>query len=273
MKKTGRSRMRVLAAGMALVFAVALLSACGAKKVNVTIVDRNITTEAEASTDQTVQEVLDAAGIKLSEKDKVSPERDIKISDSVTEIKISRYAKVSIIDGENSIEVELVGATVADALKTAGIILGPNDSLDCKEEDYLTDGMAIHVEHKKSVTVEADGNLQTVTTPARTVGEVLAELKIALGEGDTVQPSADTVIHDGDHILVTRFTSAEGGSAQTPEQAGGYDPGYAAPTNTEPAPAAERTEVSRVAYPNCADGSHGYYEVTYSDGSVEYIVY
>lgn len=273
MKKTGKPRMRILAAGMALVIAMALLSACGAKKVNVTIVDRNVTTAVEAATDQTVQEVLDAAAIKLSEKDTVSPEGDTKISDSVTEIKISRYAKVSIIDGEKAVDVELVGATVAEALMTAGITLGENDSLDCEESDYLTDGMAIHVEHKKSVTVEADGNQQTVTTPARTVGEVLAELKIALGEGDTVQPSADTVLHEGDQILVTRSSAADTAAAPTPEQAGGYDPGYEGTANPEPAPAAERTEVSRVAYPNCADGSHGYYEVTYSDGSVEYIVY
>ena len=34
-----------------------------------------------------------------------------------------------------------------------------------------------------------------------------------------------------------------------------------------------RYEVSRVAVPNCADGSHGYYEITYSDGSKEYVEY
>jgi len=27
--------------------------------------------------------------------------------------------------------------------------------------------------------------------------------------------------------------------------------------------------VSKIAFPNCADGSHGYYEITYSDGHVE----
>ena len=31
--------------------------------------------------------------------------------------------------------------------------------------------------------------------------------------------------------------------------------------------------VSKVAVPNCADGSHGYYEIHYSDGSVEYVEY
>ena len=34
-----------------------------------------------------------------------------------------------------------------------------------------------------------------------------------------------------------------------------------------------RYEVNRVAVPNCADGSHGYYEITYSDGTVEYVEY
>ena len=45
----------------------------------------------------------------------------------------------------------------------------------------------------------------------------------------------------------------------------------AAPAEAAPAEAApERSVVSKKAYYNCSDNSHGYYEITYSDGSVEY---
>lgn len=43
--------------------------------------------------------------------------------------------------------------------------------------------------------------------------------------------------------------------------------------SAEPPADGERTVVSQVAFPNCDDPSHGYYEITYSDGSVEYEEY
>ena len=39
------------------------------------------------------------------------------------------------------------------------------------------------------------------------------------------------------------------------------------------AAASEPTEVSRQAYDDCDGSGHGYYEITYSDGSVRYEEY
>lgn len=249
---------------MAAVFAVTLLSACGAKTIAVTIVDQNTKTEVEANTKQTVQDVLTEAGISVGEKDSVSPSLDTKIDDTVTEIKIARYAKVSIVDGEKTVEVELVGGTVQEALNAAGFALGANDSIDAKTEDFLKDGMVITITRKLTISVEADGETKEAITGAATVGDLLKELSITLAEGDTVSPAADQPLKDGDKVVVSRYVAPQ----EAPQQY--YEPAYQEPAYQEPQ---GRYEVSRIGYPNCADGSHGYYEVTYSDGSVEYIEY
>ena len=253
---------------MPFVLAVLLLSACGTKTYSVKITDQNTTTEVEANSSQTVDDVLTEAGIALAEHDEVTPALDTKIDENVTEIKVARYAKVTIIDGEEKIEVELVGADAAKALQTAGITLGVNDTIDCDANAFLKDGMTITIGRKNTVSVEADGETKEVVTEAKTVEELLKEVGITLNEGDTVAPEAAAVLKDGDKIVVTRYVAPV---VETPvAQAPSWQPDYSQDYSQQPA---GRYEVSRVAYPNCADGSHGYYEVTYSDGSVEYIEY
>ena len=57
----------------------------------------------------------------------------------------------------------------------------------------------------------------------------------------------------------------------TKEEAPAAPPEAAPAAPAEEAPAApERSVVSKKAYYDCSDNSHGYYEITYSDGSVEY---
>lgn len=252
---------------MAAVLAALLLSACGAKTYSVKIIDQNTTIAAEATSNQTVKDVLSESGVTVTDRDEVTPALDTKIDENVTEIIVSRYAKVTIIDGENKVEVELVGGDASKALQIAGIILGINDTIDCDENAFLEDGMIITIGRKNAVTVEVDGETKEVVTEAGTVEELLKELGITLSQGDTVAPEAAAVLKDGDKIVITRYVApAQAPVAQEPV----WQPDYSQDYNQQPA---GRYEVSRVAYPNCADGSHGYYEVTYSDGSVEYIEY
>ena len=260
------------------ILTVLTVSACGTKTYTVKIIDQNTTIETEATSNETVRDVLAEAGITLGERDEVTPSLDTKIDDTVTEIKISRYAKVTIIDGEDKIEVELVGGLVSNALQTAGITLGANDKIDCDATDFLTDKMVITIERQKSVSLEADGTTKEVLTAAKTVEDFLKEQGITLNTGDTVSPEATAVLKDGDKIVVTRYVAPveEQTVWQQPDNSQVYyEPQQ--PDNSqdysEPQQPAGRYEVSRIAYPNCADGSHGYYEVTYSDGSVEYIEY
>ncbi|MBR3243092.1 MAG: DUF348 domain-containing protein, partial [Parasporobacterium sp.] len=229
--------------------------------------------------------VLAEAGITLGERDEVTPALETKIDDTINEIHVSRYAKVTIVDGDDTVDVELVGGLVSTALETAGITLGANDKMDCDAADFLTDNMVITIERQKSVSLEADGETKEILTASETVEDFLKEQGISLNTGDTVSPEAQTVLKDGDKIVVTRYVAPveeqpDNSQNNYEQQAADNSQYYQEPQQAdnsqyyqEPQQAAGRYEVSRVAYPNCADGSHGYYEITYSDGSVEYIEY
>ena len=75
----------------------------------------------------TIQEVLDQENITLGEKDEIEPAADTVLSEDMTEVQIRRYAKVTIKHEDEETQVELVGGTVEDALKEAGIELGEKE--------------------------------------------------------------------------------------------------------------------------------------------------
>ena len=66
--------------------------------------------------------------------------------------------------------------------------------------------------------------------------------------------------------------AAEAQAAEEQAQAS-YSYEYDAESEGETSASSERTEVGRQAYDDCDGSGHGYYEITYSDGSVEYEEY
>ena len=242
-----------------------------------TVQDNGTTTEVSTQTGKTVSDALDAAKVKVGEKDKVDPALDTKLDDKTTKIVVERYAKVKVVKGSESKDVELYGGTVADALKAAGVELSANDTTDVDASAYVKDGMTVNVFTTKKVKVSVDGGEATeVSTKVATVGDVLAEKGIKLAEGDEVNPSAGTALTDGMEITVTTaahkqaqadVAAAEADAAAAAAQA---DHGEVA---QDAGDAGGVYEVSRTAVPNCADGSHGYYEINYSDGTVAYEEY
>ena len=314
----------------ALVLLALLMTACG-KERTVTILDQSMRYEVTVSEGQTVGHALEEAGIVLDSRDLVEPPAHTKIADAPESITISRYSRVSIRDMDQEYSVELTGGTVADALEAAGLTLGENEHPSLPETERLQDGMTIEILHQKAVHVKLYGETREWKTNASTVGELLEELGISLGENDLVSPNLDDAITHGSAITVSsvsyeertevveipfereerksyemvlgtetvtqtgvpglkqvsyRVTLEDGreiarellsetvlsepvteivtlGAAQVPS-GGGSSGGT---------PQDVRTIVSREAVPDCADGSHGYYVITYSDGSVEYEVY
>ena len=164
----------LLVASLAAVLSLAL-AGC-AKDITVTVQDNGTTTEVSTQTGKTVSDALDAAKVKVGEKDKVDPALDTKLDDKTTKIVVERYAKVKVVKGSESKDVELYGGTVADALKAAGVELSANDTTDVDASAYVKDGMTVNVFTTKKVKVSVDGGEATeVSTKVATVGDVLAE--------------------------------------------------------------------------------------------------
>ena len=70
-------------------------------------------------------------------------------------------------------------------------------------------GVATASSLQKEVTLVADGQTVHVNGYASTVGDVLAKRSVALQGKDTVQPSAETQVKDGETVTVTRIRAKQ----------------------------------------------------------------
>ena len=323
---------------LALVMAVCMLScclvACGGKEIALTVNDRGTKTEVTANVGNTVAQVLEKAQITLGEKDETEPAKDAKITEDVKEIIVKRYAKITVVLGDEKKEIEVVGGTVEDAIKKAGYTLDGGITSDTPATDYVKDGMTITLTKGLTVELTMDGKTTTISTSAKTVADLANELK--LGADDELSEKAETAITDGMKLTVRRVEykevketekisfeteerysdSISSGSSEVTQEGvdgekevtykvkyvdgkedsrksvsekvtkepvnkivtygtasddSGYDGGNQG-GGSDSTPAG-RTVVSRQQVPDCDGSGHGYYIITYSDGSEEYEEY
>ncbi|HWS58388.1 MAG TPA: ubiquitin-like domain-containing protein [Actinotalea sp.] len=93
------------------------------------------------------------------------------------------------VDGER-VTVSAFGRTVADVLSAEGIELDPRDVVLPALDGLVADDGEIVVRHGREVVLEIDGQLRTVWTTARTVGDVVAELGLRDGVRTSASRSA-----------------------------------------------------------------------------------
>lgn len=326
---------KILALVMAVCMLTCCLVACGGKEMALTVNDRGTKTEVTANVGNTVAQVLEKAQITLGEKDETEPAKDAKITEDVKEIIVKRYAKITVVLGDEKKEIEMVGGTVEDAIKKAGYTLDGGITSDTPATDYVKDGMTITLTKGLTVELTMDGKTTTISTSAKTVADLANELK--LGADDELSEKAETAITDGMKLTVRRVEYKEvketekisfeteerysdsissGSSEVTQEGVDGEkevtykvkyvdgkedsrksvsekvtkepvnkivtygtasdDSGYSDGGNqgggSDSTPAG-RTVVSKQQVPDCDGSGHGYYIITYSDGSEEYEEY
>lgn len=147
----------------ALVIPLSVSGLLWAKKGVTVVVDGQTayhTTEAE-----TVSEVLDEIDIVLSKGDVVSPLPETPVTDG-TEIVIRQAVPVTIDCNGTSIEMDVIGSTVADALVAAGIDPSAGVHVTPSVEAELSEDMTITATDVFTRIVREDGEI-----PAETVVE------------------------------------------------------------------------------------------------------
>lgn len=184
-----------------------LLTACS-NNIVVTINDMGQETAIETKTGITVSEVLEKQSIVLDAKDETEPSLSSKITEDTTEVIIKRYAKVTVKKGIDTEEMELVGATVQDAIDKTGFEVEDGEELNCAPDDYLRDGMIIKIEREITITLKVDGDTKDIKTKSVTVEEFLNEQGVILGD-DEVNEDLDTLLKDKMKIVVNRVTYKE----------------------------------------------------------------
>ena len=267
------------------------LTACGGKAVTLTVHDKDAKTEVEANVGMTVSQVLEKAEIKLGEKDETEPAKDEKIAEDTKEITVKRYAKVTVKLGDESREIEMTGGTVADAIKKSGLNTDGCEP-DVDKDKYLEDGMVINMVKGTKVTLTVDGKTNDVATiEYKTVekesdsleagkeevtqegkdGEktVTYKVKYVDGKEDSREKVEEKVTKEAVDKVVTRGTKAESSQQEQPQQSQQQEQ----PQQSQQEQPAGKTVVSKENFPDCDGSGHGYYEIHYSDGSVEYQQY
>lgn len=311
-------RKKLLQFGIFFIFCLFLsgiLAGCGADKINVVITDCQTESRLLTKKGQTVEELLEEAEITVGVEDTVSPDLGTEITLNNMQIVILRHARVSIDTEEKTVDVELTGGKVKDALKEAEVTLVKNDYVNHDMEAYLTDGMSISIVHRLAVSLTADGETRNFLFRAHTVEEFLEEQNIELGEYDRVKPKLTEQLSEGTKVVVKRveikrlvetepvpfetevtYSSSllAGTSRVTREGINGekrvtYEVTYVDGKEESRKAVKEvilkeavnqlvmqgtkpkgKTVVSRERVDDCDGSGHGYYIITYSDGSVKY---
>jgi len=204
-----KNYVKLLCVALVMCFVLCGLTACGAKAVTITVKDMGTETSIEATTGMTVAQALEAASIALATKDETVPEKDSKITDKVTEITVNRYAKVTVIYGDQKKELELFGATVDDAVKEAGFAVEADVKPDVPLTDYLKDGMTINLVKGVKLSLTVDGKTTEVTTYMSTIEDMLKEQNVKLGKDDEVSEDLKAKPTDGMQVTVHRVEYKE----------------------------------------------------------------
>ncbi|MGH3916857.1 MAG: transglycosylase family protein [Pseudonocardiaceae bacterium] len=156
-----------------------------------------------------VSGALESAGLHADDKDVLAPTADSKIEDG-SRIVLKRGRPLNLtIDGTQR-EVWTTAATVETALEQLGMhdkamVLSAENSRPIPLE-----GMVLDVRVAKPVTL-ADGGAEPreISSTARTVGDLLAELDTPLQGPDTVTPDVATELQPGMTVEVTRIRTEE----------------------------------------------------------------
>jgi uncharacterized protein YabE (DUF348 family) len=303
-----------------------LAAACGGEK-QVTVADGLTQTPVTVKANANVQAILEAAGITLGEEDVVTPALNEKPNDGDT-VTVDRLTEVKIVTDDGEKTVSIVGGTVADALKKAGVAPKADESLNVAEDTplYALTGDIV-VAKQITVSLTADGKTEEIKTTVMTVADFLAAQQVEYADTDRLTPAADETLADGAEIVLQRVeektetvkeeipfetkqeysSSLESGKTQTKQQGGNGEKEVtykivlvdgeeetreAVEENVlkeavnaivvvgtkssapEPQTGANGKEiVSKVAVPDCDGSGHGYYVITYADGSVDYVDY
>ncbi len=264
-----RNKISAVLAAIVFVLAGVLLTACG-KEIVMNVVDGNVNTEITTKTGKTIAEALEEAGISLGEEDQIDPATDTKITEDMKEIVIRRSITVTVKDAAagTSQEVKFNGLTVAEALQAAGITLGENDTTIPQATDAVKTGDVIEIHRTTFEEVVEKEKIPYEKEKAYSANMYEGQSKVTQeGVNGRKEVTYKVTYADG------KETAREVISEKVTREPVNEITTYGTAKYVQPTQPAGRYIVSQEAVPNCADGSHGYYVITYSDGSVEYKEY
>lgn len=181
-----------------------------------TVYDRG-TTRVFLTSEKTLAKALKAEHIELDARDTVEPSINQELVASDYKVNIYRARPVVVVDGAIRIKKVSPYQTAEQIAKDVKIELYDGDTATLKPlTDFVNDGAGLQltITRATSITLDLYGRKTEIRTQAKTVGDMLKEKKIVLGENGRVSVPLDTPISQGMQIRVWR----EGKQTVTIEQ-------------------------------------------------------
>lgn len=113
-----------------------------------------------------------------------------------------------VVDGRPAL-IRTRAGRVEALLREAGVELLEGDRVTPAPEARIREGLTIKVERAFPVAIVADGETRQVKTVACTVGELLRDCRIELGEEDIVRPGLTQEVKPGQIVRVARVSTKQ----------------------------------------------------------------
>ena len=181
-----------------------------------TVYDRGAT-RVFLTGEKTLAKALKAENIELDARDTVEPSIDQELVAPDYKVNIYRARPVVVVDGAIRIKKVSPYQTPEQIAKDVKIELYDGDTATLKPlTDFVNDGAGLQLTITRAnlVTVDLYGRKTEIRTQAKTVGSMLKEKNIELGDNGRVSVALDTPISQGMQIRVWR----EGKQTVTIEQ-------------------------------------------------------
>lgn len=191
-------------------------------------------------------------------------------------IEVRRAVPVTIVEEGREFVTTTSRLTVAQALREAGIIVGPNDRVTPGQDEVLNGEERIDVQHASAVTLALPDDTQVVYTFAKTVGDVLDEAGVVLPEGAFVDPARETPVTAGMSVRVVQLSATNESEREFIESKTVYrsDPSLG-PGQTRTVAGNDGARVRRyeVSYVNGEEAGRELVEEYYDPAPVDTVVY
>lgn len=172
----------------------------------VSVYDRG-TTRVFLSKAKTLGEALKAENIELDARDTVEPSVKEELVASSYRVNIYRARPVVVVDGAIRIKTVSPYQTARQIAKDVGVIVYDEDITTLKPTtDFITygAGLQLTILRAKPVVLDLYGKKTEIRTQAKTVGDMLIEKNITLGNKGRVSVPKETPISQGMDVRIWR---------------------------------------------------------------------
>jgi uncharacterized protein YabE (DUF348 family) len=155
----------------------------------------------------TVGQVVKSANLELDPADRVTPSVDASVRNgTVINVNKAKEVKVSLDGSEKTVSTtaqDVAGLVTELGVASASSVSAPKDA------QLSIAGSYVSISTPKTVSIVADGKVDTATTTAATVGKVLEDAGLVLGANDRTSQPANAHVVNNMVIKVSRVDNGQ----------------------------------------------------------------